>query len=102
MKTKISDTDSVRTYLREIGRVPLLTHEEEILYGKQVQRFTALHEVNKTLTESLGREPTIAEWAEATNLSSHELQRIVREGERAKRKMVEANLRLVVSVAKKY
>ncbi|NET29093.1 RNA polymerase sigma factor, RpoD/SigA family [Okeania sp. SIO1I7] len=102
MKTKTSDTDSVRTYLREIGRVPLLTHEEEILYGKQVQRFTALHEVNQTLTESLGRKPTIAEWAEATNLSSHELQRIIREGERAKRKMVEANLRLVVSVAKKY
>ncbi|NEP05069.1 MAG: RNA polymerase sigma factor, RpoD/SigA family [Okeania sp. SIO2G4] len=102
MKTKTSDTDSVRTYLREIGRVPLLTHEEEILYGKQVQRFTALHEVNKTLTESLGRKPTIAEWAEATRLSTYELQRIIREGERAKRKMVEANLRLVVSVAKKY
>ncbi|NEQ71877.1 MAG: RNA polymerase sigma factor, RpoD/SigA family [Okeania sp. SIO2C9] len=102
MKTKTSDTDSVRTYLREIGRVPLLTHEEEILYGKQVQRFTALHEVNKTLTESLGRQPTIVEWAEATNLSTYELQRIIREGERAKRKMVEANLRLVVSVAKKY
>ncbi|NET44296.1 RNA polymerase sigma factor, RpoD/SigA family [Okeania sp. SIO2B3] len=102
MKTKTSDTDSVRTYLREIGRVPLLTHEEEILYGKQVQRFTALHEINQTLAESLGRKPTIAEWAEATNLSSHELQRIIREGERAKRKMVEANLRLVVSVAKKY
>ncbi|GGA42567.1 RNA polymerase sigma factor [Okeania sp. KiyG1] len=99
---KTSDTDSVRTYLREIGRVPLLTHEEEILYGKQVQRLTALQEVNQTLAESLGHKPTIAEWAEATNLSSRELQRIIREGERAKRKMVEANLRLVVSVAKKY
>ncbi|WP_202223935.1 RNA polymerase sigma factor, RpoD/SigA family [Okeania sp. KiyG1] len=102
MKMKTSDTDSVRTYLREIGRVPLLTHEEEILYGKQVQRLTALQEVNQTLAESLGHKPTIAEWAEATNLSSRELQRIIREGERAKRKMVEANLRLVVSVAKKY
>lgn len=102
MKIKTSDTDSVRTYLREIGRVPLLTHEEEILYGKQVQRLTTLQEVNQTLAESLGHEPTIAEWAEATNLSSRELQRTIREGERAKRKMVEANLRLVVSVAKKY
>lgn len=63
---------------------------------------TALQEVNQTLAESLGHKPTIAEWAEATNLSSRELQRIIREGERAKRKMVEANLRLVVSVAKKY
>ena len=103
MKTaKTSDTDSVRAYLREIGRVPLLTHEEEILYGKQVQRLTALQEVNQTLAEKLGREATLAEWAEASELSLHKLQRIIREGERAKRKMVEANLRLVVSVAKKY
>ena len=103
MKTaKTSDTDSVRTYLREIGRVPLLTHEEEILYGKQVQRLTAFQGVNQTLAEKLGREPTLAEWAEASELSKHELQQIIREGERAKRKMVEANLRLVVSVAKKY
>ncbi|MGK7920376.1 MAG: RNA polymerase sigma factor, RpoD/SigA family [Trichodesmium sp.] len=103
MKTaKTSDIDSVRTYLREIGRVPLLTHEEEILYGKQVQRLNALQEVNQTLAEELGRKPTLAEWAEAKQLSKCELQRIIREGERAKRKMVEANLRLVVSVAKKY
>ncbi|MGB3512716.1 MAG: RNA polymerase sigma factor, RpoD/SigA family [Microcoleaceae cyanobacterium] len=103
MKTaKTSDTDSVRTYLREIGRVPLLTHEEEILYGKQVQRFTALQQMNQTLAEKLGRQPTLAEWAEASELSERELQRIVRIGERAKHRMVEANLRLVVSVAKKY
>ena len=45
MKTlKSSDTDSVRAYLREIGRVPLLTHEQEILYGKQVQRSIALNQ----------------------------------------------------------
>ncbi|MGD1704499.1 RNA polymerase sigma factor, RpoD/SigA family [Dapis sp. BLCC M229] len=99
---KTSDIDSVRTYLREIGRVPLLTHEEEILYGKQVQRLTALQEFNQTLAEALGRKPTLTEWADAKNLSKSELQRIIREGERAKRKMVEANLRLVVSVAKKY
>lgn len=103
MKTaKTSDTDSVRAYLREIGRVPLLTHEEEILYGKQVQRLIALQLVQKTLAENLGREPTLAEWAEATELSEGELQRTIRDAERAKRKMVEANLRLVVSVAKKY
>jgi len=102
MKTAQTSTDLVRTYLREIGRVPLLTHEQEILYGKQVQRLTALQEAQESLWEQLGHEPTLAEWAEACSLSETELQSSIRSGEIAKRKMVEANLRLVVSVAKKY
>lgn len=102
MKTAQKPTDLVRTYLREIGRVPLLTHEEEIFYGKQVQRATSLHEVRESLANQLGRQPTLQEWAKATNLEASELNRIIDSGEFAKRKMVEANLRLVVSVAKKY
>jgi len=102
MKTAQTSTDLVRTYLREIGRVPLLTHEQEILYGKQVQRLTALQEVQETLWEKLGHQPTFAEWAKASSLSESELQNCIAAGEIAKRKMVEANLRLVVSVAKKY
>ena len=103
MKTAQTATDLVRTYLREIGRVPLLTHEQEILYGKQVQRSTALQAVKESLTEQLGREPTLEEWAETAELSnSTELTKVIAAGELAKRKMVEANLRLVVSVAKKY
>ncbi len=103
MKTAQTATDLVRTYLREIGRVPLLTHEQEILYGKQVQRSTVLQEVRESLTAQLGREPTLDEWLNATELSdSAELTKIIAAGETAKRKMVEANLRLVVSVAKKY
>src|SRR5918998_1284800 len=102
MKTAETSTDLVRTYLREIGRVPLLTHEQEILYGKQVQRSTALHQEKNILAEELGRDPTAAEWAQAVGLSEAQLQRTIEHGERAKRQMVEANLRLVVSVAKKY
>ena len=103
MKTAQTATDLVRTYLREIGRVPLLTHEQEILYGKQVQRSTALQGVRESLAEELGREPTLEEWTFATGLSdSAELSKALAAGETAKRKMVEANLRLVVSVAKKY
>lgn len=103
MKTAQTATDLVRTYLREIGRVPLLTHEQEILYGKQVQRSTALQAVKESLTEQLGREPTLEEWTQATEiLDSAELTKVIAAGEIAKRKMVEANLRLVVSVAKKY
>lgn len=102
MKTAETSTDLVRTYLREIGRVPLLTHEQEILYGKQVQRLSALQEVQESLWEELGRQPTLLEWASSCSLSEEELQNCIAAGETAKRKMVEANLRLVVSVAKKY
>jgi RNA polymerase nonessential primary-like sigma factor len=102
MKTAQTPTDIVRTYLREIGRVPLLTHEEEIHYGKQVQRCTALYGVRDNLATQLERQPTLEEWAAAAELEVKELNRAIAEGEIAKRKMVEANLRLVVSVAKKY
>lgn len=102
MDTIDTSKDLVRTYLREIGRVPLLTHEQEILYGKQVQMLAGLNELRSGLESTLGREPTLEEWAAQANLSVSELNEIIQGGERAKRKMVEANLRLVVSVAKKY
>jgi RNA polymerase nonessential primary-like sigma factor len=102
MKTAQASTDTVRTYLREIGRVPLLTHEQEILYGKQVQQLTILVAVKNTLIEELGHEPSLTEWATAANTDELQLQKTVAAGENAKRRMVEANLRLVVSVAKKY
>jgi RNA polymerase nonessential primary-like sigma factor len=102
MKTAQTATDLVRTYLREIGRVPLLTHEEEIHYGKQVQRCTALYEVRENLATQLGYQPTLEEWASSAQVEPVELNTAIAEGEIAKRRMVEANLRLVVSVAKKY
>jgi RNA polymerase nonessential primary-like sigma factor len=102
MKTAQTATDLVRTYLREIGRVPLLTHEEEIRYGKQVQYSRTLHEIRDSLVNQLGREPSLDQWAQAANLEVTELNNAIAEGETAKRRMVEANLRLVVSVAKKY
>lgn len=102
MNTSQTSVDLVRTYLREIGKVPLLTHEQEIVLGKQVQRFNYLQEIKTALVEKAGSEPTEAEWAQAADISVDELRSSLAAGEHAKRKMVEANLRLVVSVAKKY
>lgn len=102
MKTVQTPTDSVRAYLREIGRVPLLSHEQEILYGKQVQRLSSISRLKEEMALTLGREPSLLEWLQQTGLSEAEMQQTVSEGETAKRRMVEANLRLVVSVAKKY
>ncbi|WP_448526397.1 RNA polymerase sigma factor, RpoD/SigA family [Parathermosynechococcus lividus] len=102
MVTMETSKDLVRTYLREIGRVPLLTHEQEVIYGKQVQHLALLNELREQLANDLKREPTLQEWATAANINPAELESAIEMGERAKRKMVEANLRLVVSVAKKY
>ena len=102
MKTARKSNDLVRSYLKEIGRVPLLTHEEEILYAKRVQKEIALSKIKESLQEELGIEPTMTEWAEAAQTSVEDLKNDIEAGESAKRKMVEANLRLVVSVAKKY
>jgi RNA polymerase nonessential primary-like sigma factor len=102
MRASETSKDLVRTYLREIGRVPLLTHEQEITYGKQVQNLNLLNRIKEQLQEQLERDPTLEEWAIAANAEATTLQSAVSEGELAKRRMVEANLRLVVSVAKKY
>jgi RNA polymerase nonessential primary-like sigma factor len=95
-------TDMVRTYLHEIGRVPLLTHEQEIVLGKQVQQMMSFYEAQEALTETLGHLPTEAEWSSHLGMSESDLKLALQRGQRAKQKMIEANLRLVVSVAKKY
>lgn len=94
--------DSVRQYLQEIGRYPLLTHEQEILYGKQVQEMMQLKIKRDAKAKELDRPLTRPEWAELVGMPEAELAKIVQTGDRAKRKLVESNLRLVVSVAKKY
>ena len=89
--------DSVRSYLRDIGRIPLLEHDEEIILGRQVQRLMEIKAIEK-----LADTKTNEELAASLEVSVKELKRDIRAGERAKDKMVTANLRLVVSVAKKY
>ena len=89
--------DSVRAYLRDIGRIPLLEHEEEILLGRKVQRLMEIKEI-----ESEMEVKSQDDLAGILGLTPKDLKRQLREGEKAKDKMVTANLRLVVSVAKKY
>jgi len=97
------DGDLVRSYLRDIGRVPLLSHEQEITLGRQVQELMALEELREELTmRSGGEEPSEAQLAEAAGMVPAQLKRRLQGGRRAKERMVAANLRLVVSVAKKY
>ena len=89
--------DSVRAYLRDIGRVPLLEHDEEILLGRKVQRLMEIKGIEQEM-ETTSKD----DLAKLLGISIKELKRQMRDGEKAKEKMVTANLRLVVSVAKKY
>jgi len=76
-----TSSDNVRAYLQEIGRIPLLTPAQEIKLANDVQAMISL--------------------LEKENLTPEE-QQIICRGEKAKQQMIRANLRLVVSIAKKY
>jgi len=139
----INSRDLMRLYLRDIGRIPLLTKDEEITLARQVQTAQSLYRIkteNQTmpkireyirvmsdyeslaghhsqpptilvLAEKLHLSPTKIEkivtqgkqqWASLANLSLQELDNVLALGIKAKQKMINANLRLVVSIAKKY
>ena len=101
-RTVSVDVDLVRSYLRDIGRVPLLTHEQEITLGRQVQQLMEIENLEAELESRDGAKPARDQLAKAADLSTVQLKRKLQQGHRAKERMVAANLRLVVSVAKKY
>jgi len=84
--------DAVRLYLREIGRVPLLTAAEEIELGRAIEEGR----------NALAIRDRLASEGRLDSPRNRELRRIMEEGERARQRLRESNLRLVVSVAKKY
>ena len=65
----VSDIDLVRSYLRDIGRVPLLSHEQEITLGRQVQELMALEKLEAELESDLGEKPDINLFAEKAKVS---------------------------------
>ena len=103
VRSASADVDLVRSYLRDIGRVPLLSHQQEITLGRQVQELMVIEAQEAELSDQRGGEMVPpAELAKAAGLSAAQLKRKLQAGRRAKERMVAANLRLVVSVAKKY
>ncbi len=94
--------DSIRVYLQEIGRVRLLRADEEIELARQIADLLALERLRENLQTRLSRIPTDAEWAVAADDEFACFEIRLARGRRAKDKMVHSNLRLVVSIAKKY
>jgi len=90
LSVKAPTNDPVRMYLKEIGKVPLLTAAEEVDLAKRI-------EAGEEATEKLEREED-----KLSRPAVRSLRRTERDGMVAKKKLVEANLRLVVSIAKRY
>lgn len=88
--TRIRTNDPVRQYLQEIGKVDLLKLEEEISLARRIEEG---EEAKKRLE---------TEGEKFDDRNKRRLQRIVEDGELARKHLIEANLRLVVSIAKKY
>ena len=88
-----ASADSVRAYLKQIGRVPLLNAEQEVDLAKRIEAGLYAAELMRQKQDS-GEEVTIE--------VRRELRQIERDGVRAKDHLLEANLRLVVSIAKRY
>ncbi len=97
----VSIEDPVRMYLKEIGKVPLLSADEEIVLAKKMELGDAaahrLPEAEEELEKTNGKKKKAALEKEI-----EELTEVYNEGEDAKKKLAEANLRLVVSIAKRY
>ncbi|MGH2690947.1 MAG: sigma-70 family RNA polymerase sigma factor, partial [Actinomycetota bacterium] len=131
---KAPTNDPVRMYLKEIGKVPLLTAAQEVDFARRIEAgefATALmrevelttkmdqkqlvrivdsvvkireHQVNSFgKVEGLGRETIARSWRPKTQEATDDfLRKVERDGQLAKKKLIEANLRLVVSIAKRY
>ncbi len=101
-KKKHYTEDSIRLYLQEIGRIRLLRADEEIELARKIADLLELERIREDLEEGLDREPSDAEWAESVGMPLPTFRYRLHVGRRAKDKMVQSNLRLVVSIAKKY
>jgi RNA polymerase primary sigma factor len=99
---KTSSDDTVGAFFKEMARYPLLKPEEEVELANCVQFLVEMDEIQQRLEKELGRKPTKAELGQAVNMTERQLESRLYRGRVAKRKMIRSNLRLVVSIAKRY
>ncbi|QEY31397.1 RNA polymerase sigma factor RpoD [Synechococcus sp. RSCCF101] len=94
--------DSIRVYLQEIGRIRLLRPDEEIELARKIADLLHLEELAAQFESDHDHLPSNKEWAALVDMPLIKFRRRLMLGRRAKEKMVQSNLRLVVSIAKKY
>ncbi|KAK7355557.1 hypothetical protein VNO80_14815 [Phaseolus coccineus] len=98
---EFDQNDTLRMFLRG-PETKLLTLEQESELISQIQDLLKLEELKTRLQSQFGREPTMAEWAEGAGLNCRMLHSQLRHGNRSREKLIQANLRMVVHVAKSY
>jgi len=94
--------DAVGAFFKEMARYPLLKPAEEIELARQVRFLGQVEEFRESWGAEKGQPPTLAQVAEAFSLSETEFRQKLHHGRAAKRRMIRSNLRLVVSIAKRY
>lgn len=99
---KTDSDDAVGAFFKEMARYPLLKADEEVELARRVRFLVEVDEVQQRLQNELNRSPTLAERAAALEMSERQLEHRLYQGRVAKRKMIRSNLRLVVSIAKRY
>ncbi|RYX94607.1 RNA polymerase sigma factor RpoD [bacterium] len=99
--SQVSD-DSVKMYLKEIGTIPLLSTAQEVELAKMIERGEELERYVKSLELELGTDPNLDQISEKMGITVAEVKDIRRKSIDGTKKLTRANLRLVVSIAKKY
>lgn len=102
LKQGIDLDDPLQHFLWGPETRQLLTAKEESELIVQIQDLIRLEKVKRKLQSQYGREPTIGEWGEALGLSCHVLKYELHRGRSSREKLITANLRLVVHIAKQY
>jgi RNA polymerase nonessential primary-like sigma factor len=95
--------DALSQHMRAIGRIPLLTAEEEIGLARLVQSGCRATDVAQEMKlRAGGVAPSLAAWAHEAGMDVRQLRRCLREANQARSRMVLANIRLVVSMTRRY
>lgn len=99
---KTEHDDAVGAFFKEMARYPLLKPDEEVELARRVRFIEEIRELQANLQIKLGYEPSKLEVASELEMTEKQLESRLYQGRVAKRKMIRSNLRLVVSIAKRY
>jgi RNA polymerase sigma factor (RpoD-like family) len=100
--SKMLTDDAVGAFFKEMARYPLLTADEELELAQRIQFTDEVETMRSQLLDDLGQLPSEETLAQAMQLTERQLEHQLHRSRAAKRTMIRSNLRLVVSIAKRY